>query len=94
MRIKVIFRRYPNGEILALFPEIPGDMDHYTCMSYMFNGQHGVATINQDNITRPAKPGEYQKLKSHLEQDIGYELQVVHRISQKMNAKKIKELEL
>ena len=38
----VIFRKYPNirgGEVIALFPEIPGDYSGYTCSSYVHVGQ-------------------------------------------------------
>ena len=44
-KTKVIFRKLKDGDIIALFPELPGDMNPYhTCESYMHVGQHGAAS--------------------------------------------------
>ena len=42
---KVVFRQWRSKphEIIALFPEVPADLDGYTCMSYEHVGQHGAA---------------------------------------------------
>lgn len=66
----VIFRRFPTsqgGEIIALFPELPGTNSPATCSSYMHTGQHGAATSDLVRSTRPASPEEFAALKCELE---------------------------
>ena len=74
---RVVFRKYKDGEIIALFPDLtePG----YLCTSYMHFGQHGAADY-ADTIarTKPATEDEYFDLKEELE-EIGYVLKVVSR---------------
>jgi len=72
----VIFRRIPgkDGEVIALFPCLPGTNDPNTCLSYMHTGQHGGATASQHGWPR-ATPEEYAPLKKELEA-IGYVLDV------------------
>jgi hypothetical protein len=65
--VPVIFRRYPDGDVIALMPTLPADhRGHVTC--YQHVGQHGAAdyetVIRQ---TRPATPEEYTPLKRELE---------------------------
>ncbi len=69
---KVIFRKWPDGVILALFPEIPGTNAGGSCSSYVFVGQHGGADyFHCIRTTKPAKPAEYAELKAELE-NLGY----------------------
>jgi hypothetical protein len=82
---KVIFRKWrKEGGVLALFPEIPADIQGNHCQSYEAIGQHGAADYDLCiRRTRPASPGEYQDLKKELEK-IGYQLEVVERITPAM----------
>jgi hypothetical protein len=32
---KVIFRKFEDDQIIAIFPEIPGTMSFHTCQSYI-----------------------------------------------------------
>lgn len=78
---KVIFRAWhKTGEIIAIFPELPGTHHVNTCESYMHIGQHGACNprflINEE--TRPATPAEYADLQSELE-SIGYRLEICER---------------
>lgn len=73
-----IFRIYPDGQTIALFPYEPwnhrGDVT-----SYMHIGQHGAADyagVIQD--TKPATPEQYAPLQRELE-SIGYNLQILKR---------------
>ena len=77
-KTKVIFRKFRNGDVIALFPQIAGSCADYGCsmQSYMHIGQHGAADCV--TITKPAIPEEYADLKSELE-GIGYELKIVKR---------------
>lgn len=64
----VIFRKWPNGDIIALFPEDPSDNTGKFCSSYEHIGQHGGADASGViGDTRPAKPAEYADLKAELE---------------------------
>ena len=40
---KVVFRRYPDGQVIALFPDIPWSGRRGEITSYMHVGQHGAA---------------------------------------------------
>ena len=86
MKTKVIFRMMPgaNPECIALFPELPGTNQWWTCQNYARNGQHGHGDASM--IGRPAKPEEYADLKHHLETYLGadsYQLEVVKRFTYK-----------
>ena len=75
----VVFRRFPDGDIIALFPCLAAEcLDSWLCQSYMHVGQHGAADPHIVYDTRPARPHEYADLKAELEQ-IGYRLCVRQR---------------
>lgn len=67
----VIFRKWNNGDVIALFPE----QKHGKYIgSYEHFGQHGNADYNLVmNKTVPASQKEYADLKKELER-IGYKL--------------------
>ena len=78
---KVIFRKYAEGDIIALFPELAGDMDaHLTCLSYIHVGQHGSASVFTSYFTYPANESEYTPLKRELE-SLGYNLRICKRMN-------------
>lgn len=75
----VIFRKYSDGEILALFPSLPGDMDFWNCLSYAHIGQHGTADyLGVIHNTKLAKQDEYKDLYDELT-SIGYDLKIYQR---------------
>jgi hypothetical protein len=75
----VIFRRWRDGTIDALFPTLPADSAGLHCLSYAHIGQHGPADYGYvTRVTRPAKPEEYAELKDELE-GRGYKLLVCRR---------------
>ncbi len=80
---EVIFRKFKDGEIIALFPYIP-EFRYKTCMSYMHVGQHGTATLNIIDSTKLATEAEYLNLYNELTNVVGYKL----RIMKKMNWRK------
>jgi hypothetical protein len=75
---KVVFRKFKDDEIIALFPEI--DEVGGTIMSYMHVGQHGYASRLIVADTKLATPEEYGPLFMELEV-IGYRLAVRKRIT-------------
>jgi predicted nucleotidyltransferase len=75
-KTKTIFKIL-NGEVIAIFPEVPGTNDPYTCGSYMHNGQHSSCDLNYViRRSKLAKPEEYADLKNELEY-IGYNIEVI-----------------
>lgn len=86
MATKVVFRKWKNGEIIALFPDQPWNRHDYTTTSYMHFGQHGAADYTEViAITQPAKEHEYQNLLDELK-TIGYgDLHIVQQACLKFN---------
>jgi hypothetical protein len=83
----VIFRKFSDGDIIALFPAMVGDNSPRTCGSYMHIGQHGAADPGLVESTRLAKPDEYAALQSELE-SIGYRLKVYRRFQSRWHAER------
>jgi hypothetical protein len=78
----VIFRKWNNGDVIALFPLEPGTNDPYTCSSYEHIGQHGAATPHGVVcVTKPALPAEFAALQAELESSpYEYRLKVGRRL--------------
>lgn len=79
----VIFRRWRDGgSIIALFPEIPSDINGWFCEAYEHVGQHGGADY-QGVIaaTKPVEPEDAADLAEELAR-IGYKLKPIRRASQ------------
>jgi hypothetical protein len=75
----VIFRRFPDGDVIALFPCIAAEcLNPWPCQSYMHIGQHGAADPRIIYDTRPATPREYASLMAELKR-IGYRLIIRRR---------------
>jgi hypothetical protein len=76
----VIFRKFPEGDIIAMFPEIQADQNRCDCLSYQHIGQHGPASYFLVDRTKLAIAAEYAELKAELE-SIGYDLIIRKRIN-------------
>ena len=68
MSTPVIFRKYPDGEIIALFPTLAGSVAlSYSCWCYQHIGQGGAADSGLViSSTEPASPDEYADLLAEL----------------------------
>lgn len=91
MENRIILRKM-NKEIIALFPDVPGDTSPKNCSMFTFRKQY-YADNPMDLIRRsvPAKQVEYKQLLKELSKDShGY-----HKIKivEKMSATDIKERE-
>lgn len=77
---RVVLRRYPDGQVIALFPDIPWSGQRGEVTSYMHLGQHGAADYaGVIAATRQTREDEYGDLLSEL-QATGYDdLHVVRR---------------
>lgn len=77
---KVVFRKFKDGEVIAVFPEVSYNYVHI--MSYQHVGQHGDCVPWISSFTKPATPDEYADLLAELK-SIGYDdLQICKRINQ------------
>ena len=76
-KTKVVFRKFKDGEIIALFPEI---VSGRYIMSYVHTGQHGEASPLLVSDTRSAKRAEYLPLFRELS-GLGYNLRVMQRMT-------------
>jgi hypothetical protein len=89
MALKVIFRMF-EGDVIALFPELPGDSNPYrTCVSYQHFGQHGAAAINiaRNGHSYPATSEQYKPLLEELA-SIGYDDLVIGKRITKLDLQK------
>ena len=87
--VKVVFRKWKDtGDVIALFPEVPSDINGSYCDSYMHVGQHGGAdycgVIGQ---TVPAAPCECAALSVELNR-IGYRLRPLKRASWRLHERR------
>jgi hypothetical protein len=80
----VIFRRWRDSDnIIALFPEIPADINGWFCEAYEHVGQHGGADYqNVIAATKPVEPEDAADLADELTR-IGYKLMPIRRASQR-----------
>lgn len=83
-RTPVLFRVH-DGEVVALFPELPHSPTGYDCVAYAHEGQHHGADYSQVVAnSRPATVGEYAPLLQEL-RNVGYIPYVVARASRAMH---------
>ena len=63
----VIFRKDREGEIFALFPEVPADNYGRYCLAYQHVGQSCAADYRGCiQHSRPAAPNEYRELLTEV----------------------------
>jgi hypothetical protein len=73
---KVVFRKFEDGEVIALFPETRTSR---WIGSYMHIGQHGDATPDLLTELEPATEEEYKSLADGLK-SIGYNLEITENV--------------
>lgn len=83
----VIFRKFKEGDIIALFPENTGTLDPNTCDSYQHIGQHGAADVGIIYDTKLATPEEYADLLEELI-SIGYNPVIYKKYTRKMQERR------
>ena len=69
--MKVVFRKFKDDAIIALFPDEIADTTG-GIMSYMRVGQHGAASPDLIEELAYATPNEYEALLSELSNHVGY----------------------
>jgi hypothetical protein len=69
----IIFRKFKEGDVIAIFPYFNGTYDPATCQSYMRVGQHGHCEPSYVvDKTKLATPEEYEPLLKELRDVVGY----------------------
>ena len=85
-QLQVVFRKFSNGEVIALFPQLT-DKYRYRITTYMHIGQHSEddhhAVVQQ---TKLATEEEYAPLLTEIEQIYHeYDLRVMKKLNVKWN---------
>jgi hypothetical protein len=82
----VVFRRWKDtGDLIALFPEIPSDINGWFAESFMHVGQHsGADYFGVIQATRPVSAEEAESLAEELKR-IGYKLRPIKRASYRIH---------
>lgn len=62
----VVFRKFKDGEVIALFCDSAKDCNPGYVISYLHVGQHGEAAADIGRTLRLAKPREYAALLAEL----------------------------
>lgn len=91
----VLFRKWSDGDVVALFPTIPGTVnDPGSCSSYQHVGQHGAAALcGLIANTKPASEADYTDLKKELESaPYGYRLKVYAHNQRRFTIERLREL--
>ena len=85
----VVFRKWRDtGDIIALFPELPSDLQGWYCDAYEHVGQHGGADFHGViRATTPVEPEEATDLAQELTR-IGYNLRPIKRASWRHHEKR------
>lgn len=65
--MKVVFRKFKEGDVIALFCDSASDCNFGNVMSYQHVGQHGEASRDLGLKLKLATPEEYADLKRELE---------------------------
>ena len=90
---RVVFRRFKEGETIALFPYMPGNAHGNAVTSYMHTGQHAAADYaGVIAVTRPATGEECQELLAELT-SVGYDNLHILRRQNPSLTHKLKDVE-
>lgn len=87
-KTRVVFRAFSDGEIIALFPHMTNGA---FIGSYLHIGQHGDASRDVVEMTKPAKRSEYAALYREL-RGIGYRMEVGTRVTREPKKRTYNEM--
>ena len=84
MKTNVVFKKFADGDVIALFPDYKCQEMHGETMidSYMHEGQHSHSHIDLLEELEDATTTEYKELFEELTNLIGYELNVIGGINE------------
>lgn len=72
MKTKVVFRKFDDGEVIALFPDIHEHSGYI--LSYIHIGQHGAAHPDLLDDLSECSMEEYMPLYKELRYVVGYNI--------------------
>jgi hypothetical protein len=75
-----VFRKFPDGEVIALLCDTAPDCNPGNVMSYVHVGQHGEASRGLGRSLRLATPAEYEPLRLELEAVYGQPVRAIRRL--------------
>ena len=78
--MNVVFRKFLDGEVIALFCDSAQYCNPGRVMSYLHVGQHGEAARNLGRNLRLASPDEYAPLLAELEAIYKEQIRPVKRL--------------
>ena len=73
VKTRVIFKKFPDGEVVACLLDVPAN--RYCVVTYQHVGQHSEGDISTTASFSPANVGEYGSLQEELE-SMGYVLEI------------------
>jgi hypothetical protein len=89
--VKVVFRKFDNGDVIALFPE--EEQGRGLITSYMEIGQHSDASKSLITDLEPASKEEYAELAAELKR-IGYDIVIAESVNEaKLSPEQREELD-
>lgn len=71
-KTRIAFRKFEDGEVIAIFLEIYWDYEQKDLMSYMHTGQHGACSPLLLKELEVATSAEYSSLLQELCDLVGY----------------------
>lgn len=74
---KVVFRKFSDGDVIALFCDTAKDCNPGHVMSYMHLGQHGEASRYLGRDLKLASPAEYAPLFREMSRIYAPEFRIV-----------------
>ncbi len=80
MTLKAVFRRFPDGAVIALLCGTARECRPGNVMSYMHVGQHSEASRGLGRDLPLAAPEQYEPLRRELERVYGEPVQPVVRL--------------
>jgi hypothetical protein len=80
MTIRAVFRRFPEGDVIALFCGTARDCNPGNVTSYMHVGQHSEASRGLGRNLPLATPEQYEPLRRELQRVYGEPVQPVVRL--------------
>lgn len=92
MEKPVVFRRSPVGEIIAVFPTLPGDSGGDSCTAYTANKKKHSIELTDLRTTTQAGVLESLPLLQELVHSGFYPLKPVQRVLNYMNEARLKAL--
>lgn len=88
-KVPVIFRKFNDGEIIALFPSLPCDLRESGCRSFTSKGRDSYIDTSIVRVTKEATADEFIPLLVDLVK-AGYDPEVKQRVTAQLNEERVR----